>query len=211
MVVTSDPRARCVLDDRRLVYGDDGCWTIDAGLRIAAHHGFSNIRSVAVGDAVVHALSDQGIEVRSVRNLQKLSLLALHDASCMLRVDDRLFVGGEFGLVTTNVANAYRPELEFTLHGLCVVSIRPILFGDGAVLAVLADGTARIVEVADCGLQEVATFSAAPLWASAVRIGDMLAYPSADRMTLGITLLGQQRLAVPSRYTDDTEPYRTVA
>lgn len=202
-------RGACVLDDRLLVYGDDGSWIIDAGLRIAAHHSFGNIRDVAVGGAVVHMLSDQGIEVRSARDLQKLGFLALHDASCMLRVDSRLFVGGEFGLVATNVANAYRPELEFTLHGLCVVSIRPVLLGDGAVLAVLADGTARIVEVADCGLQEVATFSAAPLWAGAVRIGDMLTYLSADRMTLGITLLGQQRLAVPSRDTDDTEPYRT--
>ncbi len=190
----------CVWDRGLLVFGRDGFVSI-ASDSILTSVGPNcepyPVVDVVVGSSVAYVLTDATLEVRSPR-LCLMSGFPFDGGSCVAQLGRRLIVGGRAGITVYDVSDERRPCLETSQGELDVTSI--VIPPDGpadSILAILADGSARMFTISDGRLRESAIYSGTPWFAKSLRIGNLFVQVGSGRLHLKISTIGEPRLAVP--------------
>jgi hypothetical protein len=195
-----------------LAFTEDGLFNLDREQhlhRLGPEREPSRILDVAVGDGIVHVLTESGLETRSAQ-LTPRSSVPGEDGRCLVRLGPRLLVGGPHGIAVYRPGEAGRleaqsvrscPDLDVSRLELSTVS------GSLSILATLTDGSVRAL-VLDEGdrAQVVASYPSSPWLAGGIRLGDQhLIQLSDDRRDLQLSRLGESR-KVGADATDLVEP-----
>lgn len=172
-----------------LHFGDEGFGWIDAeGRRSAPSHCCNKpVLDATPAGRSLYALVDTGLATFSA-SLCQTSLLPMEDARCLTRTAGKLVIGGRRGLSVRDVPAACHPQAGASLDGIDVKRVaRPLGSGPGVILASLADGSARLLDVADSSVQETAAFRRSPWFDGSVRLRDVLIRIGSNGRSLDIS------------------------
>lgn len=181
-----------------LVYGDGGFYAVanSSGLRPAGRGCDPRLVIDAVaGRDVLYAITADGLEVFSPQ-LCRVSLTELHhEERAVLRLGNYLLTGGPGGLSVFSMRDRHKPHRQHTLDGLPVTGLALYPAASGGFAAVLEGGSARLFQLEDGYPVEYGHFSRVPWFASAVRIGRVIADISEDRHYIRLAVRGESSVA----------------
>jgi len=180
-----------------LFFGEDGFGWIDSqGERRpgpAPCHAHP-ILDAAAAAHLLYAITSDSLEVYSTR-LCQVNAIAFDGGRCLARTAGKLVVGGSSGLYVYDTQDARRPECGPSLQGIDVKAVmRPLGSRAGTILALLEDGSARLLRVAGSEIEETATFAQAPWFVGSARLGDILVRIGQDKRSLDVSRFGDSQV-----------------
>lgn len=193
----ADQTGACNWHNGLLLFGADGFASIDGEGRLKPAGPACEAARVAdaiVGADVVYALTDEALEVRSLR-LCRTRQVECAGGRSLVRLGSKLIAGGRNGLALFDVSDPARPRLELTAAGLPVVEVcAPRDVSSGSVVVVLDDGSARMLMLRDGTFEETARFVQPPWFVGTAQLGDLLIRIGEGRLHLDIGRLGESQL-----------------
>lgn len=181
-----------------LVYGDGGFYAVANSSELQPAGRGCDPRLVidaVAGSDVLYAITAGGLEVFSPQ-LCRVSLTELHHgARALLRLGNYLLTGGPGGLSVFSMRDHHKPHRQHTLDGLPVIGLALYPAASGGFVAALEDRSARLFQLEDGHPVECGHFSRVPWFASAVRIGRVIADISEDRYSIHLAVRGESSVA----------------
>jgi hypothetical protein len=184
--------------DRLAFFGDVGLQLLNHGA------GLDQTSSCCVAegtlDAVaraglIYAISRGGLSAFSER-LCRIHFLSMQGARCLALVDGKLLIGGDTGISIFDLSNPRSPELISSHDGMPLRRFsRAQGVGAGNVVAVLSDGSSRLLHVEGHQLQELASYPANPWLTDSFRVGKTLVRIGKTRTNLEIATKVASNLA----------------
>ena len=181
-----------------LAFGDEGFAVVDeAGLQRPGgrHCSVPPVLAAATAGRRLYALTDGGVAIHDGR-LCKLKTVELGAGNpvprSMAAAAGAIVMGGEEGIMTLSIDDPAPPRRMRAECHLCVrrLSTPATHRGEGRVLAELEDGSARLLDVGDGHVRELAWFVEPPWFSRAARAGNVLAHRAADANRLEFYRLG---------------------
>ena len=186
-----------------LAFGTDGfaCIMSDAKMKpVGPDCEPIPIMAATSGQSVMYVLTDETLEVRSSR-LCKISGSDFDGGRCMALLNRRLVVGGRNRLAVYDVSEERRPVLEGSREDLDVTGlVVPAEAAADSVVAVLADGSARVLTIRKGEINDAATYRRTPWFGDSAFLGDLLVQIGPDRRFLKVARMGTPRLVVPAEH-----------
>jgi hypothetical protein len=160
-----------------------------------------SIHDVVVAGAAVYVLTGEALETRDDR-LCLTGRTGIAGGRTLVRLGRHVVVGGSAGLRVYGVTDGADASPVSEMNGLDVdrLTLPPEGRRDSA-LAVLTDGSARLVALRDGRLGTVATYERAPWFAASLSLGDVLVQIGESGRNLDVGVLGDAHLtdAGPNR------------
>ena len=171
-----------------LAFGDEGFAMIDAdGMRrtTAGQCSALPVRSAAAAGKRLYALTEHGVVIHDAR-LCRLRTVELGGENVMpqsiVAAGAVMIIGGSEGIITLQTDHPFAPRHIRGEHHLCLRRLStPTMPRTGAsVLAELDDGSARLLDVGNDYVEELAWFAEPPWFSRTARAGNVLAHRATD-------------------------------
>ena len=155
--------------------------------------------SIPILDAAIeyqklYAVTNDGLEVYS-GSLCKIDMEKIKGCKSILKLDDNILIGGEFGLRMYKGSNIHELIAEYNITGKSISNIlRPLGLKYNEFLVLLKDRTAKSFQIIDDKFEETVNFSKTPWFADSIRIGRYLLKIGTGRRSIDILQFGKTHM-----------------